>query len=172
MRKFFKILLFTIVGVLLLAVLSISFAWFKYRSLVDIIPQSMPKQLATRYPLSSQVNPFIGTGGIPWTCANNFPGPSLPFGVMRLSPETQSWLIDETASNKSGYFYGDPKIIGFSHTRLVGTGATDGGNFLVIPIDGSAVKNSFDKGYYEYSHENESGRSPPRSPPLCIYPGT
>lgn len=157
MRKFFKILLFTIVGVLLLAVLSISFAWFKYRSLVDIIPQSMPKQLATRYPLSSQVNPFLGTGGIPWTCANNFPGPSLPFGVMRLSPETQAWLIDETASNKSGYFYGDPKIIGFSHTRLVGTGATDGGNFLVIPIDGSAVKNSFDKGYYEYSHENESG---------------
>jgi predicted alpha-1,2-mannosidase len=37
------------------------------------------------------------------------------------------------ALNTSGYYYGDDQILGFSHTRLNGTGATDGGHFLVMP---------------------------------------
>jgi predicted alpha-1,2-mannosidase len=42
-------------------------------------------------------------------------------------------IINKRALNTSGYYYPDNKIIGFSHTRLAGTGATDGGHILVFP---------------------------------------
>ena len=58
----------------------------------------------------------------------NFPGATVPFGMVRLSPETASLYTNTRAYNTSGYYYGDNKIIGFSHTRLAGTGATDGGH--------------------------------------------
>ena len=83
--------------------------------------------------LGRRVNPFIGTGGFPWVCGNNFPGAMMPFGMVRLGPETASILINKRALNTSGYFYGDDQILGFSHTRLNGTGTTDGGHFLVMP---------------------------------------
>src|SRR4051794_41648509 len=82
--------------------------------------------------LGSEVNPFIGTGGVTYLCGNTFPGATVPFGMMRLSPDTVS-PVGRRASNTSGYYYPDSRILGFSHTRLAGTGATDGGNFLVIP---------------------------------------
>ena len=154
MLRFFKII-FSIIGiVLLLILLVLGGLWLKYRSVVDKTAQGISTTVTQNYPLSANVNSFIGTGGVPWTCAYNFPGTSLPFGMMRLSPETSSWLNNETALNSSGYFYGDNKIIGFSHTRLVGTGATDGGHFLILPIDGN-LKVNIDKTYYHFSHEDE-----------------
>lgn len=83
--------------------------------------------------LGAWVNPFVGTGGIPWVCGHNFPGASVPFGAVRLSPDTISWLRRTRATNTSGYYYGDNELLGFSHTRLSGTGATDGGHFLLLP---------------------------------------
>ncbi|HEY1599467.1 MAG TPA: GH92 family glycosyl hydrolase [Pirellulales bacterium] len=82
--------------------------------------------------LGRRVNPFIGTGGITYLCGNNFPGATVPFGMVRLSPDTVS-PTGRKAANSSGYYYGDEKLLGFSHTRLSGTGATDGGNFLIVP---------------------------------------
>src|SRR5204863_4874401 len=79
------------------------------------------------------VNPFVATGGIPWVCGHNFPGAMVPFGMMRLGPETTSIIVHKRALNTSGYYYGDEQVLGFSHTRLSGTGATDGGNFLIMP---------------------------------------
>lgn len=155
MKKFIIILL-SIIGVILLAsVLFISGVWLKYNSIVTKQPIKIPDAVSAAYPLSAQVNPFIGTGGVPWTCANNFPGASMPFGVVRLSPETSSMLTDDKALNKSGYFYGDNKIIGFSHTRLVGTGATDGGHFLVFPTNGNNIEEQTKDVFYNYSHKNE-----------------
>jgi predicted alpha-1,2-mannosidase len=156
MRKFFKILLWVIGSIIILVGASIGAVWWKYRSFVDVPVKEIPGHIAKEYPLSSRVNPFIGTGGVPWTCAYNFPGASLPFGMMRLSPETAAMFTNEKGLNTSGYFYGDDKIIGFSHTRLVGTGATDGGHFLVQPMvdaDVSAEKPA--ETQYTYSHENE-----------------
>lgn len=156
MIKFLKVSLSIIGLILLLSGLFIAGFWLKYRSIVDEATQKIPEAISSAFPLSSQVNPFIGTGGVPWTCANNFPGVSLPFGVMRLSPETSSFLTNEKALNTSGYFYGDNKIIGFSHTRLVGTGATDGGHFLVMPIVGSDLeKESPQNKSYHFSHKDE-----------------
>ncbi len=83
-------------------------------------------------PLGAKVNPFIGTGGLSYLCGNVFPGATLPFGMIRLSPDTVS-KDGKRATNMSGYYYHDDRVLGFSHTRLSGTGAVDGGNFLVMP---------------------------------------
>ena len=82
--------------------------------------------------LGRRVNPFIGTGGVSYLSGYLFPGATVPFGMVRLSPDTVS-NAGRRALNTSGYYYRDGRILGFSHTRLSGTGAADGGNFLVIP---------------------------------------
>jgi len=78
------------------------------------------------------VNPFIGTGGLFYLSGNETPGACVPFGMARLSPDTIS-NSGVRALNTSGYYYRDERLLGFSHTRLVGTGAVDGGQFLVVP---------------------------------------
>jgi predicted alpha-1,2-mannosidase len=104
--------------------------------------------------LGKDVNPFIGTGGTSYLCGNNFPGATVPFGMVRLSPDTVS-LLGSRASNSSGYYYSDSQILGFSHTRLAGTGATDGGNFLVIPCTAETA-NSKRRGLNgAHSHKHE-----------------
>ncbi len=109
----------------------------------------------------SWVNPFIGTGGFPtYTSADDIPGVTVPFGMVRLSPDTQFFLDPLWAEGKSistaGYYYGDHKIMGFSHTRLVGTGAYDGGLFRVIPAVGTGSERAYRDGHYtEFSHKDE-----------------
>ncbi|WP_373651663.1 GH92 family glycosyl hydrolase [Schlesneria sp. DSM 10557] len=104
--------------------------------------------------LGRSVDPFIGTGGLFCLCGNNFPGATLPFGMVRLSPDTVS-PFGARGTNTSGYFYSDPRILGFSHTRLAGTGATDGGNFLVLPYDSQQTKGIRRGLNTPFLHENE-----------------
>src|SRR5210317_2060910 len=66
------------------------------------------------------VNPFIGTG----FHGHTFPGATLPFGMVQLSPDTH--LDGWDAS--SGYHYDDRQIFAFSHTHLSGTGIGDLGD--------------------------------------------
>ena len=68
------------------------------------------------------VNVFNGTGFV----GNTYPGATLPFGMVQLSPDTD-------ANSASGYRYADNKIQGFSHNHLSGTGCPDLGDFLVTP---------------------------------------
>ena len=86
--------------------------------------------------LGRHVNPFIGTGGVVYLSGFVSPAASVPLGMVRLGPDTQD-AGGKRANNSSGYYYGDPRIHGFSHTRLSGTGAVDGGHFLVVPANGS-----------------------------------
>ena len=79
--------------------------------------------------LSDYVRPFVGTQGE----GNTYPGPSAPFGMIQLSPDTEKELW-ETAS---GYEYSDPSIMGFSLTHLTGTGIPDLGDFLFVPQIGA-----------------------------------
>jgi predicted alpha-1,2-mannosidase len=128
---------------------------FKYNRIVN----AWPREITDVRPLDlgKWVDPFIGTGGIPWVCANNFPGAMRPFGMVRLGPETTSILTHKRALNTSGYFYGDDQILGFSHTRLNGTGATDGGHFLVVPagepIDPANLR---ERKTLHFSHSDEA----------------
>ncbi len=74
------------------------------------------------------VDPFIGTGGH----GHTFPGPTMPFGMVQLSPDTRLTGWDGC----SGYHYSDDKIYGFSHTHLSGTGVSDYGDVLIMPAKG------------------------------------
>lgn len=98
----------------------------------SVSPEQIPVVSADEVDPIESVNPFIGTGGNAYVCAHNTPGATTPFGLIRLSPDTIS-ASGKTAINTSGYYYKDPRIIGFSHTRLCGTGAIDGGHFRVMP---------------------------------------
>ena len=84
------------------------------------------------------VDPFIGTGGLPWASGMLFPGATAPFGMVRLSPDT-AWPggIHPFTCGTAGYYYGHDHLWGFSHTRLSGTGVEDMGHFRVTPAVGN-----------------------------------
>ena len=94
------------------------------------------------------VNPMIGTGGH----GHTYPGATLPFGMVQLSPDTR---IDGSWDGCSGYHYDDSTIYGFSHTHLNGTGCSDFGDIMLMPTMGKGkIVNS--KNYSStYSHQNE-----------------
>lgn len=70
------------------------------------------------------VDPRIGTGGH----GHCFPGSSVPFAAVQLSPDTFNDQWDWC----SGYHVSDSSIMGFSHTHLSGTGCGDLLDFLVM----------------------------------------
>jgi len=72
------------------------------------------------------VKPFVGTGGH----GHTFPGATLPFAMVQLSPDTR---IDGSWDGCSGYHYSDTVIYGFSHTHLSGTGCSDYGDISFMP---------------------------------------
>src|SRR5215470_11424738 len=78
--------------------------------------------------LTRYVDPFIGTGGH----GHTFPGATLPFGLVQLSPDTRLTGWDSC----SGYHYSDNLIYGFSHTHLSGTGIPDYSDLLFMPMIG------------------------------------
>eukprot|EP01094_Clydonella_sp_ATCC50884_P025779 TRINITY_DN6901_c0_g1_i1.p1 TRINITY_DN6901_c0_g1~~TRINITY_DN6901_c0_g1_i1.p1 ORF type:complete len:874 (+),score=275.10 TRINITY_DN6901_c0_g1_i1:129-2750(+) len=81
----------------------------------------------------SWVDPFIGTNGHGYGFASLYPGPQVPFGVTRVSPDT-SLRADIVVpwTHNGGYWYPDNHIRCFSHTRLVGAGVRDLGNLGVM----------------------------------------
>ena len=82
---------------------------------------------------TSYVNPFIGTGGH----GHTYPGATLPFGMIQLSPDTRinDW------DGCSGYHFSDSTILGFSHTHLSGTGVGDYGDIRLMPTTGELQTN-------------------------------
>lgn len=100
------------------------------------------------------VNPFIGTGAVHGSLSgNNYPGATVPFGMIQLSPDTREapdW------AQASGYDYNDQTIYGFSHTRLSGTGASDLIDLLLLPTSNGHTSSAFSHttekaqpGYYQ-----------------------
>lgn len=92
------------------------------------------------------VNPFIGTGGH----GHTYPGATLPFGMVQLSPDTRLKGWDGC----SGYHYSDSAIYGFSHTHLNGTGIEDYCDILLQPTTGAYRWNNEDY-KSSFSHKNE-----------------
>ncbi|GAK91856.1 alpha-1,2-mannosidase [Nonlabens ulvanivorans] len=105
----------------------------------------------TDRPLTEYVNTFIGTGGH----GHTYPGATMPFGMMQLSPDTRldGW------DGCSGYHYTDDVIYGFSHTHLSGTGVSDYGDILLMPTTKPILHNGADgkEGYSsKFSHDKEN----------------
>ncbi len=157
LKKIFKTISYILITLIMVAILGISLASFKYHSIVDSTPRNSSIQ-AQPGALGQFVNTFIGTGGFPyWVCGFNFPGATVPFGMVRLSPETMSIFKDTKDFSTAGYYYADTKILGFSHTRLAGTGATEGGHFLFTPTTSSIKKIDFSQDYFHrFSHADET----------------
>lgn len=127
----------------LLIVLSISFLTSCDR-IVDVTPAQKDQALI------NYVNPFIGTGGH----GHTYPGATMPFGMMQLSPDTRL----EGWDGCSGYHYDDEYIYGFSHTHLSGTGVSDYGDILLMPTTSINFNNGANgkTGYRDhFSHDNE-----------------
>jgi len=156
LKRILLILLRGLAFLLVAALLSGVLLLIRYRHIVRMEQRELTFVSKPVLPLIKEVNPFIGTGGYPWVCGHNYPGASLPFGMVRLSPDTRAFPSGRKATNTSGYYYGDNRVSGFSHTRLSGTGATDGGHFLVVPTSTPASKKRrFRARSYRFSHRDE-----------------
>src|SRR3954463_12733876 len=84
--------------------------------------------------LVQYVHPIIGTQRM----GHTYPGATVPFGMVQLSPETDTIPYEENGHYNpdvykycAGYQYADKTITGFSHTHMSGTGHSDLGDFLI-----------------------------------------
>lgn len=100
------------------------------------------------------VDPMIGTN----FHGHTFPGATVPFGMIQLSPDTRT----DTWDGCSGYHYSDQSILGFSHTHFSGTGVGSGADILLMPTMGTIRLNPGDpkepaSGYRAvFSHQDEN----------------
>ena len=126
------------------------FNLFLFITLISSCTKELPELAKKDKPLISYVNPFIGTGGH----GHTYPGATMPFGMMQLSPDTRL----EGWDGCSGYHYSDNEIYGFSHTHLSGTGVSDYGDILLMPTNKKVFNNGADgkEGYKsKFSHDKE-----------------
>ena len=139
---------------------------YKLKTLVlFVLLFSLSNHLTAQENPTDFVNPFIGTDDM----GHTFPGATVPFGMVQLSPETDTAMYSNGSGyNKevyrycAGYQYSDKTIVGFSHTHFNGTGHSDLGDFLLMPTIGKLQLNpgtsdNPDGGYRSrFSHETES----------------
>ena len=116
--------------------------------------------------LTAFVDPFSGTSKM----GHVFPGATVPFGMVQLSPQTnfEPLLKEDNTYNKTtyeycaGYQYRDSIIVGFAHTNFSGTGHSDLGDLLLMPTTGELVLDPLEtadgnKGFRSvFSHDKES----------------
>jgi predicted alpha-1,2-mannosidase len=114
------------------------------------------------------VKPIIGTQRM----GHTYPGATVPFGMVQLSPDTDTVQYENNGRYNpdvykycAGYQYDDKTIVGFSHTHFSGTGHADLGDFLVMPTVGELKLNpgTADKprsGFRSsFSHANETAEA-------------
>ena len=106
------------------------------------------------------VDPFIGTG----EDGHTFPGATVPFGMVQLSPDTQVRHFKQSYKWAAGYRHEDSSILGFSHTHFSGAGHSDLGDFLVQPLSGAWSEAKLEPGEIDkpgsgyrsrFSHDSE-----------------
>lgn len=144
-----------------------AFIWsvfFIYILLIFSKPIANAQDLV-KHNLTNYINPFIGTQRM----GHTFPGATVPFGMVQLSPDTDTVAYEKDGKYNpdayaycAGYQYDDPTIVGFSHTHFSGTGHSDLGDLLLMPISGKLQLNPGkasqpESGYRSrYNHEQES----------------
>ncbi|RDS81546.1 alpha-mannosidase [Dyella monticola] len=108
--------------------------------------------------VSRYVDVFIGTGGH----GHTYPGASMPFGMVQLSPDTNDAGWDAS----SGYHQADGSIMGFSHTHLSGTGAADMLDVLVMPAQGEVLLQPGERGLPHGNYHSQFDGAPGPGPQL------
>lgn len=95
------------------------------------------------------VDPMVGTGAATGAVVgeiNNFPGPSMPFGMVQVSPDTPS--------SYAGYRHSDSEISGFSLTHAA-AGCNVFGDLPLLPVTGDIGEAPWDR-TEQFSHDAES----------------
>ena len=97
--------------------------------------------------LAGEVNAIIGTGGGPGGGNNLFPGATTPFGMVQLSPDTES--------QGYGYHYDQAAIQGFSMTHMSGPGCSNEGDVFFTATTGAVTTTTpeYESGY---QHDSET----------------
>lgn len=130
-----------------------------YSVLVVTLPALTQAQQLTQF-----VKPIIGTARM----GHTYPGATVPFGSIQLSPDTDTIPHDVNGKYQprvyeycAGYQYADKTIVGFSHTHFNGVGHSDLGDLLIMPTVGKLQLNpgtsdNPDGGYRSrFSHATE-----------------
>ena len=114
--------------------------------------------LFAQFDPAAYVNPLIGTQRM----GHTFPGAVVPFGMVQLSPQTGYISMFEDGKYNadvykycSGYQYDDTLVYGFAHTAFSGTGHSDLGDLLIMPITGSLTLNP-EEFSSSFLHKNET----------------
>ena len=97
------------------------------------------------------VDPYIGSGGH----GHVFVGADVPFGAVKLGPHEPYRGWDWC----SGYHYSDSVLLGFSHTRLNGTGIGELGDILMIPVTEQTRRDSTGRYWTRLDHDRETVRA-------------
>ena len=100
------------------------------------------------------VDPFDGTGIGPTNPGNvsEYPGASVPLGMVQFSPDTSP---DREVTTGSGYDYADTDISGFSLTHLSGPGCAIYGDIPILPVVGAGARPDPDTAIQPFSHADE-----------------
>ena len=85
------------------------------------------------------VNVFIGTSATGHTT----PAAAYPMGMVQPGPQTGNFNWKYTC----GYNYDDHRILGFTQTKLSGTGCSDLGDLLMMPFCGAARRDDFSSSF-------------------------
>ncbi len=108
---------------------------------------------------AQSVDPLVGTQNM----GHTFPGATVPFGMVQLSPDTrhvdmydaQGKYTGQAYPYCSGYQYDDESIAGFSHTHFSGTGHSDLGDISLMPVSGASPFESNGEYSSKFSHDAE-----------------
>ncbi len=103
------------------------------------------------------VNPLMGTGGLGFGVGSVLPGPLVPFGMVKLGPDTSQNGGAPGFSHCGGYWYKDDEIRGYSINHLSGTGVPDYGNLRVSALTTLPEKNPLNNSSHTttFEHKNE-----------------
>jgi putative alpha-1,2-mannosidase len=105
---------------------------------------------------ASAVDPIEGTGVGSSNPGNisEYPGASVPLGMVQFSPDTSP---HRGVTTGSGYDYGDSHISGFSLTHLSGDGCAIYGDVPVLPITGAVPADpGAARQHFSHTHERAS----------------
>ena len=116
--------------------------------LASVMNPAYAQTSAVNSPVAN-VDPIIGTGGDPQDGINEFPGATMPFGMVQLSPDTEN--------RGFGYHYVHKLINGFSMTHMSGPGCPNEGDVFFTATTGPVVTPVWDF-RSPYSHKLETAR--------------
>lgn len=81
----------------------------------------------------TEIDPFIGTGGLGFGVGSIPPGPKHPYGMANPGPETATRGRAPGFSHCAGYWWEDTEILSFAQMHLAGTGVPDYGALRIMP---------------------------------------